>query len=74
MTDIYWFRSDLRVEDNPGLQAHCEADRLLCVFFWPRDIPWCNLKGLGGQRERFLIESLESLAADLSAQGQALQV
>ena len=74
MTDIYWFRSDLRVEDNPGLQAHCEADRLLCVFFWPRDIPWCNLKGLGGQRERFLIESLESLAADLAAQGQALQV
>ncbi|MEP5569319.1 MAG: DASH family cryptochrome [Halioglobus sp.] len=74
MTDIYWFRSDLRTEDNPGLQAHCEADKLLCVFFWPPEVPWCNLKGLGGQRERFLIESLEALGADLAAQGQTLQV
>lgn len=74
MTDIYWFRNDLRTDDNPGLQAHCGADRLLCVFFWPREIPWCNLKGLGGQRERFLIESLEGLSEELAGQGQKLLV
>ena len=74
MTEIYWFRSDLRINDNPALQLHCGVDRLLCVFFWPRDIPWCNLKGLGRQRERFLIESLEALRAQLAELGQKLLV
>ena len=74
MTEIYWFRSDLRVEDNPGLNAHCSAKNLLCVFFWPRQVPWCNLTGIGGQRERFLLESLHALNTDLAERGQQLHV
>ena len=32
MSDIYWFRDDLRLQDNPGLLEHAQADELLCVF------------------------------------------
>ncbi|TGD72232.1 DASH family cryptochrome [Mangrovimicrobium sediminis] len=74
MTELYWFRNDLRVEDNLGLSAHACASRLLCVYFWPRQVPWCNLTGLGGQRERFLTESLVALQSDLRERGQELLV
>ncbi|GAB3290203.1 DASH family cryptochrome [Parahaliea aestuarii] len=74
MTELYWFRNDLRVEDNPGLAAHAVATRLLCVYFWPRPPPWCNLTGVGAQRARFLRESVAALQAALRERGQELMV
>ena len=75
MTELYWFRNDLRIDDNPGLAVHAgEASRLLCVYFWPRQLPWCNLTGMGEQRKRFLLESLAALQSDLRERGQDLMV
>ena len=74
MAELYLFRTDLRLQDNPGLQQHARADALLCVYCWPRQRPWCNLNGLGAQRERFLLESLRSLHQALQALGQGLLV
>ena len=74
MTDLYWFRNDLRLDDNPALAQHAGGRKLLCVYVWPRHLPWCNVNGLGKQRERFLLESLASLQQDLRARGQELLV
>jgi deoxyribodipyrimidine photo-lyase len=40
----------------------------------PKVRPWCNLVGVGAQRERFLRESLQELHQQLAEQGQALMV
>ena len=74
MRELYWFQTDLRLQDNPGLLAHAGATELLLVYFWPPAIPWCNLTGMGQQRERFLLESLQALREDLVALGQDLLV
>ncbi len=74
MTDLYLFRNDLRLEDNPGLAAHADADALLCVFILEPARPWCNTTGLGRQRERFLWESLRALQTQLRRAGQDLLV
>ncbi|TXS91902.1 DASH family cryptochrome [Parahaliea maris] len=74
MTELYWFRNELRIEDNPGLAAHAGASHLLCVYFWPRSRGWCNVTGLGEQRERFLTESLAALQAELRERDQELMV
>ncbi len=72
MRSIYWFRNDLRLHDNPGLLAQRDADELLLVYVWPKYRPWCNITGIGAQRERFLIESLLALDASLRSKGQRL--
>jgi deoxyribodipyrimidine photo-lyase len=74
MRELYWFQNDLRLQDNPGLLAHAGARELLLVYFWPPAIPWCNLTGMGQQRERFLLESLQALREELVALGQDLLV
>ena len=74
MTELYWFRNDLRLEDNPALARHAEGQRLLCVYIWPRQVPWCNLTGMGAQRSRFLQESVAFLQRQLRARGQELLV
>ncbi|MGB1140683.1 MAG: deoxyribodipyrimidine photo-lyase, partial [Halioglobus sp.] len=71
---LYWFRNDLRLNDNRGLVAHAGANRLLLVYIWPPNRPWCNVTGMGTQRERFLIESLEALKSSLQKLGQDLLV
>ncbi len=74
MTALFWFRNDLRLEDNAGLTAMAGSRRLLCVYCWPRSVPWCNLTGMGAQRRRFLLESLACLQRSLRARGQELLV
>lgn len=74
MPEIYWFQHDLRLQDNPALLSHTQADRLLLVYFWPESRPWCNVTGMGEQRRRFLLESLSALREDLAALGQDLLV
>lgn len=74
MNELYWFRNDLRLDDNPALNAHAGSSSLLCVFFWPRSRPWCNVNGMGAQRRRFLWETLAALQSALRAQGQELLV
>jgi deoxyribodipyrimidine photo-lyase len=74
VNELFWFRNDLRLDDNPALQAHARGDTLLCVFCWPRSRPWCNVSGLGAQRSRFLLETLARLQEELRARGQELLV
>jgi len=40
----------------------------------PKPRPWCNLVGLGPQRDRFLRESVQDLRENLQARGQDLMV
>ena len=74
MNALYLFRNDLRLADNPGLAALTDADSLLCLYCWPELPPWCNLAGMGPQRERFLRESLLALRRELRAQDQDLMI
>jgi len=74
MRHLHWFRNDLRLRDNPAIASHAAADSLLCVYLMPKVRPWCNLVGVGAQRERFLRESLQELHLQLAEQGQALMV
>ena len=61
MRKLYWFQNDLRLQDNPGLLAQADAGQLLLVYCWRDNRPWCNLTGIGNQRQRFLLESLQAL-------------
>jgi deoxyribodipyrimidine photo-lyase len=72
MTDIFLFRNDLRLKDNPGLAYHCDAKHLVCVYVREPARPWCNTIGPGAQRKRFLQESLIHLQKQLRSHGQEL--
>lgn len=75
MRAIYWFKNDLSLQNNPALNTAANAsDQLLCLYFLPAQPPWCNLRDLGPQRQRFLIESLQALNTQLESQGQSLLV
>lgn len=74
MRQLHWFQTDLRLADNPALTSARDATTLLCVYLMPKPRPWCNLTGLGPQRDRFLRESLQELKDQLQALGQDLMV
>ena len=74
MRQLHWFQTDLRLADNPALASAQHAESLLCVYLMPKPRPWCNLIGLGPQRDRFLRESLQELKEQLQALGQDLMV
>ena len=74
MRHLHWFQNDLRLVDNPVLLYACGATSLLCIYLLPRPRPWCNLSGIGPQRDRFIRESLQALKAALQALGQDLMV
>ncbi len=74
MRHLHWFQNDLRLVDNPALLNACGATSLLCIYLLPRPRPWCNLSGIGAQRDRFIRESLQALKAALQALGQDLMV
>ena len=74
MTDLFLFRHDLRLADNPGLAYHSEAKALLCVYVKEPARPWCHTLGPADHRARFLQESLIHLQQQLRARGQELLV
>ena len=73
-TALFWFRRDLRDEDNAGLHyALKSARRVHCAFVFDREI----LDALPDRRDRrvtFLWDSLAALAAALKARGGGLTV
>ena len=74
MRHIHWFQNDLRISDNPAIASHVAAESLLCVYLMPKARPWCNLTGIGAQRDRFLRESLGDLRRQLNALNQDLLI
>merc|ERR1719223_1472401 len=74
-----WFRCDLRLDDNPALQAACAgATSLLPVYVFDPDR--FNVPTLAGARKssarraRFLIESVACLRRRLEAKGSGLAI
>ncbi len=70
---IVWFRDDLRLRDNPALDAACKRGApVMPLFIHDETSP--GVRPLGGAAKWWLHHSLTSLSADLAKRGQALIV
>ncbi|MGY0217291.1 cryptochrome/photolyase family protein [Endozoicomonadaceae bacterium StTr2] len=66
-TSLVWFRQDLRIEDNPALQAGCQKGRVLAVYILDdEETSW----SMGGASKVWLHHALQDL--DKSLQGNLL--
>ena len=73
---LYWFRNDLRLEDNPALEkAYSECQEISFVYLidgqWTEDSQW-GFSRMGDLRKNFLIESVEDLRDSLEKMGEEL--
>ncbi|TNE29742.1 MAG: deoxyribodipyrimidine photo-lyase, partial [Alphaproteobacteria bacterium] len=67
---ILWFRQDLRLADNPALQAALQAKHpILPIYILDDD---AEIRRIGGAARWWLHESLTALDADLRARGSRL--
>lgn len=70
---IHWFRRDLRLTDNTGLNEALEAsDEVIPCFVlsdWKGNHPWT-----GGKRQQFLCDCLSSLSANIEHLGGKLVI
>jgi len=70
---LFWFRRDLRLNDNPGLSlALKESDEVLPLFIFDREI--LKSPDIGAPRVAFLLTSLESLGKNLTHLGSYLLI
>jgi len=72
-TAIVWFRRDLRLQDNPALDAAVRThDRVICIYIFAPDEekPWQP----GAASRWWLHHSLKALDADLRKRGAKLEV
>jgi len=73
---VYWFRNDLRVEDNEGLlKAAVESAEVIPVYILDRN--WIEgehfgIERMGAFRMKFLLESLKDLKEQLQSIGSDL--
>lgn len=73
-TTIFWFRRDLRLEDNRGLfHALTEKGNVLCLFIFDASILQ-DLQDRYDARVTFIYESLKILKEKLEAAGSSLIV
>ncbi|MDP3533254.1 MAG: deoxyribodipyrimidine photo-lyase [Alphaproteobacteria bacterium] len=71
MNALFWFRDDLRLQDNPGLfKAINQADRLILIYILDETTP--SSEQLGGASKWWLHQSLQKLQQDLEQKGQRL--
>jgi len=78
MRALYWFRNDLRLNDNPSLNLALEkADEILFVYI--HDIsnekysPW-GFKKMGEHRKLFLSQGLKELNQNLGEYAHSLNI
>lgn len=70
---VVWFRDDLRVADNPALDAAARSGRpVVCVYLW--DDASAGLRPPGGAARWWLHHSLLALDAELRDRGSRLVV
>lgn len=75
---LYWFRNDLRLNDNEGFaKAVNESDEVLPIFIL--DDQWFSkdqfgIEKMGAMRLKFLLESLADLKAQLQKIGSDLRI
>ena len=75
-TIVYWFRNDLRLEDNPAFLRACnEVDYLLPIYihqtYSDQDTSW-GFPRVGEHRKVFLDHSLQELRSQLQDLGSDL--
>ncbi|HMH20692.1 MAG TPA: deoxyribodipyrimidine photo-lyase [Puia sp.] len=71
---VFWFRRDLRLEDNAGLyQALKGPDPVLPLFIFDRNI-LDKLEDKADRRVEFIHAALEEMQADLHKMGSSLEV
>ncbi len=71
---IFWFRRDLRLDDNHGLyQALKKSNSVLPVFIFDKNI-LNNLSDKQDLRVNFIYNTLEALNTELKAKGSSLLV
>lgn len=68
---IIWFRSDLRVEDNPALNAAIETGKPV-IPLYVLEPATCGRRGLGGASKWWLDKSLKSLSSSIERMGGQL--
>jgi deoxyribodipyrimidine photo-lyase len=71
MSTVVWFRNDLRLADNPALQAALKRQQaVIPVFIWAPDeeAPWAP----GAATRWWLHQSLDAFAVELQASGSKL--
>lgn len=71
-TYIHWFRRDLRLRDNPALQAALQASGGLVVPLFILDDAILRAPEIGAARVAFLLGSLRALDQALRAAGSRL--
>ena len=72
--NIFWFRRDLRLEDNAGLYHALKASNpVLCIFIFDRQI-LDNLQDRDDARVTFIHQTITKLDDDLKKLGSALLV
>ncbi len=73
---VYWFTQDLRISDNPGLQALLAGSQAVAFVYVlnPKDFEHRNYqqKAIGHHRWRFLNASLIDLSRQLHRRGHTL--
>lgn len=70
-TVIMWFRWDLRLFDNPALDAAVNSSKnIVCLYILDEESE--GLREIGGASKWWLDKSLRSLAADIEAKGGQL--
>jgi deoxyribodipyrimidine photo-lyase len=70
MIALWWIRRDLRLADNPALQAAFQFGAVIPVFILDPDL----LASTPARRQAFLFAGLRALADDLRQRGSALVV
>ena len=73
-TALYWFRSDLRLEDNPNFLSACTAsDKLLPIYVHaPQESLIWGFDRIGQHRQQFLHDALSDLRQQLEQLGSDL--
>ena len=72
--NIFWFRRDLRLEDNAGLYHALKASNpVLCIFIFDRQI-LDNLQDRDDARVTFIHQTISKLNDELKKSGSALLV
>ena len=73
MTVLYWFKRDLRVEDNPGLVAATARGEAVLPLYIAEPALWAE-PDAAGRHWAFIAESLAGLQADLGRLGAPLVI
>ena len=71
---IWWIRRDLRLQDNPALQAACTHGAVIPLFILDSAILNARWQQRATRRQEFLFAGLRSLAAALQDRGAHLIV